>query len=150
MLFKPISKTSDYKSRQSDINLVTGHISSLHLSLSPSKWKLLVASKKRHTLLPSVPLLLNETPLEIVSNYKYLGVIVNSRLNWSDRIAAVTSKRRKLLGLLYRQFYPYMNSDSLLALYLYYIRPLLEYASPLWDPHTTLLFSAIESVQKFA
>ena len=54
------------------------------------------------------------------------------------------------MGILYRKFYPSANSSSLLQLYLAYIRPHLEYAAPVWDPHQQGLINSLERVQKFA
>ena len=40
--------------------------------------------------------------------------------------------------------------DTLKTLYIAYVRPLLEYAVPVWDPHHKKDVSALESVQKLA
>ena len=53
------------------------------------------------------------------------------------------------LGYLYRKFYRHANSSTLLQLYLAYVRPHLEYAAAVWDPHQQGHITSIESVQKF-
>ena len=70
-------------------------------------------------------------------------------LNWSMQVSEVCKKARQQVGILYRKFYPSANSLSLLQLYLAYIRPHLEYAVPVWDPHQRGLISSLERVQKF-
>ena len=45
----------------------------------------------------------------------------------------------KILGVLYRRFYNYAEGDTLKQLYLSLIRLHLEYACPVWDPHTRLV-----------
>ena len=45
-----------------------------------------------------------EVPLE-VNRYNYLGVTLMSDLTWSDHIRNITAMSRRLVGLLYRQFY---------------------------------------------
>ena len=52
--------------------------------------------------------------------------------------------------MLYRRFYKHSSSATMQQLYLSYIRPQLEYAAPVWDPHHTTLIYALERVQKFA
>ena len=52
--------------------------------------------------------------------------------------------------MLYRKFYEHSNSSTLLKLYLTTIRPHLEYASPVWNPHHRNEINQIERVQKFA
>ena len=109
-----------------------------------------VASKKRTPLNPTVPLLLDGRPMEQVSNYRYLGVMVTRKLSWSDHIEQICTKARRLVGMLYRQFYCWADTTTLLTLYLTCIRPHLEYACTLWDPYTCKETHMIESVQKFA
>ena len=46
--------------------------------------------------------------------------------------------------MLYRQFYAWADTSTMLRIYVTCIRPHLEYACQLWDPYT------LESVQKFA
>ena len=41
-----------------------------------------------------------------------------------------------MAGMIYRKFYPVCNTAKLLQLYVSYIQPLLEYAVPVWNPHT--------------
>ena len=85
-----------------------------------------------------------------VSNYKYLGVVISDDLSWSPHIDRITSKARKLLGMLYRQFYQWSSPDALLKLYLALIHPHLEYAVQVWNPYLTKDTKKLESVQKFA
>ena len=59
-------------------------------------------------------------------------------------------KARQQVGILYRKFYSSANASIHLQLYLAYIRPHLEYAAPVWDPHQQGLINSLERVQKFA
>ena len=58
--------------------------------------------------------------LEKVQSYKYLEVLINSDLTWSDHISRVCSKAKQQLDLcmLYRQFYGDSNTTTLRALYI--------------------------------
>ena len=74
-------------------------------------------SRKRVNSLSPPPLELNGTLLDRVSSYKYLGVTLNSDLSWSLHITNCCNRTRRLIGLLYRQFYqntfpPYLLRDS--------------------------------------
>ena len=82
--------------------------------------------------------------------YRYLGVLVNERISWSEHIIQICWKARKLTGMLYRQFYTWANTSTLLTVYITCIRPHLDYAAQLWDPHNKRDIEALESVQKFA
>ena len=93
----------------------------------------MINSRKRIPSVPSSPLLLEGHPLDQVNTFKYLGVLLSYDLSWSEHVQFICSKARKLLGLLYRQFYNNMSSDSLLQLYIFLVRPHLEYASAVWS-----------------
>ena len=99
---------------------------------------------------PHSPLSVNNNSLERVTSYKYLGVWLTSTLNWSIQVSEVCSRARRQIGFIYRKFYGHANSSTLLQLYLTYVRPLLEYAAPVWDPHHQGLIDSLERVQKFA
>ena len=56
----------------------------------------------------------------------------------------------KYLGLLYRHFYGYADDNTLKQLYLSLVRPHLDYACQIWDPHLAKDKVKLENVQKFA
>ena len=85
-----------------------------------------------------------------VYQFNYLGVTITSDLTWSKHIHSLCTKARKMLGLLYRTFYTDSSSTSLLKLYATVIRPSLEYACQVWDPHLVKDVEKLEGVQKFA
>ena len=148
LLFKPICHPDDYIELQTDINAIHQCVRECHLTLNAR----IVLHPKRglHSIQRTVPLLLDGRPMEQVSNYRYLAVMVTSKLSWSDHIEQICTKARRLVGMLYRQFYCWADTTTLLTLYLTCIHPHLEYACTLWDPYTCKETHMIESVQKFA
>ena len=110
----------------------------------------MVLSRRRSCAVIPQQLYLQGIPLDKVSKYKYLGVTSTTDLNWSEHIHSVSMKSKKLLGLLYRQFYKHSSNKALLILYMSLIRPHLEYASPIWNPHPAKDINLLESVQKMA
>ena len=150
LLWKPIKCSNDYVYLQTDINNISTCIKSLYLSLNSSKCKYIIASRKRQPTLPSSGLHLNGEALEHVRSYRYLGILVTETLTWSEHIQQVCSKARKLIGMMYRQFYFWTNTSVLRSIYITCIRPHLEYAAQLWDPHVKRDIQMLESVQKFA
>ena len=98
------------------------------LTLNANKCKYMVISKLKSRALPPQAVMLFNQPMLRVSTYKYLGVIISDDLSWALHIEEITSKARKLVGMLYRNFYRWSSSDALLKLYLSLIRPHLEYA----------------------
>ena len=88
----------------------------------------MVISKLRSSAIISQQILLGSQTLDEVSSYKDLGVLISDDLSWSLHVERISSKARRLLGMLYRRFSQWSSPDALLKLYLSLIRPHLKYA----------------------
>lgn len=87
--------------------------------------------------------------LESVSSAKYLGVTITSDLKWNKHIDSITSKANKSLGFLKRNLK--ISSPKLKAqAYQTLVRPIVEYASTVWDPHHQTQIDKIEKIQRRA
>jgi ribonuclease P/MRP protein subunit RPP40 len=65
---------------------------------------------------------------------KDLGLIFQNNLKFDKRITNCVNKANRMLGLIKRTF-DYMDKEMLVTLYLKaLVRPLLEYATPVWSP----------------
>ena len=135
LLFRNISCPNDYHLLQADIDMLGSWTTQNKMTFNVTKCKAMHISRKRNQHLPPSPLSLNGNILDVVPTFKYLGVLISSDLSWSKHIQGVCSKARKILGLLYRRYYQYSDSSSLRQLYLSLVRPHLDYAAQVWDPH---------------
>ena len=61
-----------------------------------------IGSSFRLSKVGSIRISADDTPLDNVHSYMYLGVVINNRFSWSDHIEPVRSKISKNLGLLRR------------------------------------------------
>ena len=150
LLYRPISSVDDYRALQDDIDMLSSWTTLNAMTFNTTKRKTMIISRKRNQCLPPVPLTLNGTILEVVLTFKYLGVLLSSDLSWTHHIQGVCSKARKILGLLYRRYYQYSDSRTLCQLYLSLVRPHLDYATQVWDPHLQRDINSLECLQKFA
>ena len=92
---------------------------------------------------------LNGHTLSIATNTKYLGVTLSSDLCWNDHINNITNKANRTLAFVRRNLK--ISSPRLKSIaYFSLVRPLLEYASPVWDPYTQENIMKIEMVQRRA
>ena len=114
------------------------------------KCKFMVISRLRKNSVPVPQLKMYNQPLDRVSSYKYLGVNTSDDLMWSTHIDEISSKARRTVGLLYHQFYAWSSPRALLQLYTSLVRPHLEYASQVWNPHLIRHTDQLERIQKFA
>ena len=87
--------------------------------------------------------------LSIETEAKYLGVKITADLRWDTHITDVCNKANKTLGFLRRNSKT-LNERLKNAAYKTFVRPVLEYASPVWDPSTANNIKALEKVQRRA
>ena len=82
----------------------------------------------------TIPLHINNLVLEKVAFIKYLGVWLSHKLTWNNHVGEVCKVASQQVGVIYRKFYRHSSSETLLQLYMSFIRPHLEYAAPVWPP----------------
>ena len=77
---------------------------------------------------------------------RYLGVFINSVLLWSDRCKVAAAKTTRSLNYLRHSLWG-ATQPAKAAAYVSLIRPLLEYACVVWNPHTSKDQLLLEQVQ---
>ena len=80
---------------------------------------------------------------------QYLGVVIDGSLSWKNQYHHVIQKANKILGLISRNFHHcplHIKSQCYTTL----VRPILEYACSVWDPHHQIDIELLEKVQKRA
>ena len=70
--------------------------------------------------------------IERVKNYKILGVIVNNELKWNNNVDFIVKKASKKLYSLRISCRPGVAQGNILKVYQSTVRPVLEYAVPVW------------------
>ena len=74
---------------------------------------------------------MDDCSLNKVNSAKYLGVIIDHKLNWIDHIAYIKNKISKGIGIMYRAR-NFLNKSSLIGLYYSYIYPYFTYCLETW------------------
>ena len=77
-----------------------------------------------------------------------LGISYDDKLCFRDHIGNITSKAYQRIYLIFRCFVS-RNIDLLKRAFTTYIRPLLEYCTPLWSPYLIKDVEKIENVQRY-
>ena len=115
LLYRPIVSENDYTLLQRDVDAL-GVWSLLNfLSFNIKKCKSMTLSRKKMKT-QSSPIILLGLQLDIVDLIKYLGLMIQCDLTWSNHIQNICSKARRLVGLLFRQFYYYAESSTIKTL----------------------------------
>lgn len=92
-------------------------------------------------------ILLNNKPLNYSNNIKFLGIIIDKHLNWSEHINNLLIQLRPLSGLLYRcsQYLPY---KILILIYNSFINSKLNYGIEAWGNAPTKYINRLYLYQK--
>ena len=84
-----------------------------------------------------------------MSQFKYLGVVFDERLNWNDHIKFILAKAGKRVGMLGRIRYC-ITWHSAKIIYTSMIRPIIEYYDTVWGCCGQVNENALESLQRRA
>ena len=147
IIYRKIRSPADHLELQRDLDEVTAWCKLWQMSLNTDKCKLITFSRKKNN--SSFNYSLNNTLVSPGCSYKYLGVHFFNNLCWSTHIQKVTAKASRTLGYLKRNLHGTPATTRKLA-YQTFVRPQLEYASPIWSPHQAYLINSLEAVQNRA
>ena len=105
----------------------------LSLNVGKTKFSLFHESGKKYSIPSHLPVFkINNHDIERVNTMKFLGVLLDDNLSsWKEHIKYHENKVAKNIGLMYRAK-PFLDKESLLALYYSYIYSYLNYANLAW------------------
>jgi hypothetical protein len=142
-----IKLQSDQADLQQDLETLSTWEQQWSMRFHPKKCQVLnvVGRRKRREF----DYQLHGEKLETTQELTYLGITISEGLSWKPHIRKITSRANRALGFLRRNL-RISNKKLKETAYKSLVRPLLEYASPVWDPHHGDEIEALEKVQKRA
>ena len=145
ILYITVNSIDDCHQLQKDLALLERWANKWQMTFNVQKCKFIRITLKKNPILYHYTLY--DTIVQEVEHTKYLGLTIDSRLSWSEHIRQITSKASSIKGFLQRNLHSCPVSVKA-ACYKSLIKPILEYACVVWNPHQQKDISAIESVQK--
>ena len=113
------------------LNTLSQWFTANHLFINTSKTNFMVYSNKKSIVQQNFNLKLDNTSIERVYKTKFLGIIIDSNLNWQHHISLTNNKVSKIIGILLR-LRPKVNTQLLITLYNTLILPHLTYCITIW------------------
>ena len=99
--------------------------------------------------IPQPPnLYIGDVMIERVNSFKLLGVSCQSNMKWNSHIKEITRKGNRRLCHLRQCRKAHLPPEIGLATYCTKIRPLLEYAAPVWGGLPHYLVNDLERIQR--
>ena len=93
--------------------------------------------------------ILDNCTLNVSDQYTHLGVIICKSLSWSPHISDIVTKASRALNFIKHNLSKCLSQVKE-SVYLTMVRPQLEYASDVWDPHYVGDIMELEKVQRRA
>ena len=93
-----IQHPCDHESLQDDLNNLVSWSRLNHMSFNTNKCKLMRVTKNCFPIF--APLQLGGTTFEVTAEFSDLGLLMNHKLSWNSHIEKISSKAKKMLGLI--------------------------------------------------
>ena len=125
-IYRSIRNTGDCEILQEDLQKLIQWKQSWLMEFHPDKCKVLRITNKRKVI--KYHYLLHNVILKEVSNAKYLGVTMNTRLSWKNHVHKICGKANQTRQFLQRSLVA-CKPEIKLQCYKTFIRPIVEYSS---------------------
>ena len=134
---------------QSSINSFSDTITTFQLNLAAQKCFVLPIGKSnlQKNILPPNNFTIDHTDLQFEDYAKDLGIYISKDLKWEIHVKKVVQQASFSSYQIIKSFRS-KNIWTLMKLYKSYVRPKLEYNTPVWSPYLSKDINAVEKVQK--
>ena len=143
-LYDPKTATSEYKPLQNCLNKLDSWCTQNHLPLNYNKCCVVHFGRDNKRASYQI----GQCVLASRPSERDLGVVIDERLSFQCQVDSVVNRARRLVALMLHA----VRSRSvtvIMPLYKSLIRPLLEYACAVWNPHLLKQIKQLESVQRY-
>ena len=148
LLYRTIESPSDTAILQKDLDTLQLWEKQWKMKFHPGKCNLLKITNKKEPIKSTY--FIHDTPISETDSAKYLGVVIDNKLKWTKHYSNLIKNCNSTLAFLKRNL---SNSPIFVKkkqCYTSIIRPKLEYACAIWDPHSKTHIENLEKVQKRA
>ena len=147
ILYRVVDNLTDCETLQKDINQLADWGQKWQMQFNASKCYVMHMGSKRRKLFYNYNL--SGHSLESVEHHQYLGVHLSHKCKWDHHYNHVTKKANQMLGMLRRNLRG-CSKPIKSAAYQAIVRPHLEYAACVWDPHEAKYINQLEMIQRRA
>ena len=124
-------------------------VNCLTLNTNKTKCMLFGSQAKLRRSENNLHVVINNTAIDNVTQFKYLGVWMDQSLTWSDHIDKLSKKVNKRLGVL-RRVKNVLPQNTLNLLYKTLILPHFDYCDAVWGNSSKTLLDKLEKLQNSA
>ena len=129
-----MENSDDATEVQTDLNTLVQWSEKWQMSFHPDKCKVLHIGHNNQ----KYKYYIKDAEISKVKEEKDLGVIISEDLKPKKQIANIVKKANRLLGMISRTL-TCKNTRNIMNLYKTLVRPILDYAAAIWNPHQKTL-----------
>ena len=134
VIYRKIETPQDSQALQQDLTRVGNWETTWLMEFNVKKCHTIRITRQRERNIITSTYYLHNSPLEIVSSAKYLGITISHDLDWKEHIGNITAKANRTLGFIRRNL-PKAPQQVKAIAYKTLVRPQLENAAPIWHPY---------------
>jgi hypothetical protein len=132
LIFSEKSLTSLMQNVNTELHKISVWFKTNKLVLNPNKTKFIIfTSTHKRVTSDSIKLYIDGLEIEQVQTQKFLGVIINSQLNWQNHINQVCSKMAKAIGII-NKIKCFIDAKTRKNLYCTLVLPYINYGNVVW------------------
>ena len=147
LLYRIITSVHDTTALQKDLDTLTQWASKWQMRYNIDKCSVMRCTRSLHPIVANYSLC--GINLDVSDQHTYLGVVLDKSLSWLPHITYVANKATRMLNFLKRHLSK-CSTVTKSSAYLLLVRPIMEYACTVWDPHYLTHISTLEKIQRRA
>ena len=147
-VFRKINSEDDRRILQNDIDRMVEWSDTWLLTFHPDKCKVMRLGKKANKEQVE-QYKMGTQELNFSDMEKDLGVHIDSNLSFESHINTAVNKANRTIAIV-RKTFDYMDDTTFNLIFKGLVRPILEYAAPVWSPNTIKCKELLENVQRRA
>ena len=131
----------------SELNNICDWLNADKLSLNVSKTHFMIWAPRATMMSSLKPIVISGHEIDKVCNTKFLGIVLDDRLNWKSHIQYIKNKTSKAIGIL-KKMRPFINISTMVSLYYSFIYPYLMYCVHVWGQTYASNLDCLNKLQK--
>ncbi len=147
---KTLKSDTDEHDLQRELDAVVGFLRNIGLSVNASKSSILICSLASRPQELSTQPAVNGTPIQSVSEMKYLGVWLDRKLSFDKNSTVAASRAKRIIGTLWAQAGRFAENGAFKILCKSKVIPILTYCLPAVTPRYAKDFLLLEKTNRFA
>lgn len=145
-VFLSVRSFTDCKLIQDDLDNLYAYYTRNNITVNIKKCQCISYTHKRAPFVFQYNF--NGVAIDRVVQVRDLGVLMDNKMSFVPHIDYMVSKAFRSLGFVMRTCKPFYDLQCINIVYFAYVRSVLEYASPIWNPIYNVHKKHIESIQK--